>query len=47
MRTINKNKEDTDKTLSQAFTDSEALMKKAKELVCLLLWFLRRGREGG
>ena len=35
MRTINKNKADTEKTLSQAFTDSEALMRKAKDLVCL------------
>lgn len=38
MRTLNKNKEDTEKTLSQAFKDSEALMSKAKELVTFLFY---------
>jgi len=47
MRTITKNKEDTEKTLSQAFTDSEALLRKAKDLVALADKFASMQKESG
>jgi len=51
MRTLNKKTEDAEKTLSQAFTDINALMQKAKELVVLADKFAAlqkaEGEEGG